>query len=130
MAVQDLALLREMIEHPLEMLHAVTDMACLVLHYEAENPLVYIGGREKFAEGVGVAQMLERHLVHRARLHQAMAGSQGALAKDLGMARLVHRLSRYKRSDLDKLRVEAWQPHRRRIGCDHFDFGEKRHQLR
>src|SRR5207245_781585 len=49
-AVQNFALLRIVLQYPLEVLHAVADMASFVLHHEPENLLINVRWREILAE--------------------------------------------------------------------------------
>jgi hypothetical protein len=81
-------------------------------------------------EAVGVAQELQIVLVVMARAHEAVSGGEGALAKDLGVPRLVHGLGGDEVLHLEEVRVEASHPLRGDVGRDHLDLGEEREQLR
>src|SRR5439155_361819 len=149
--VDQLALLGEVIDHPLEMLHPVAHVPRLVLHNQAKELLVALGrrdvlaeaeegqhhalgleveGERRLGEAVGVAQELQVELVVRARAHQAPPGREGALAEDLGMTRLVHRLGGDEVLHFEEVGVETSHPLGRDVGRDHFDLGQEGEELR
>ena len=61
--------------------------------------------------------------------HQAAAVGQRALAEDLEVARLVHRLRAEEHLHLVEVLVHLPEPLGREVGGDHLDLGEERRDL-
>ena len=142
--------LRVLLEEPLQVQRAVAHVPGLILHAEAEDLLLHLGGSEELAvaeereheplgedvhEGArhGVVRRFEDHPQHalgpRRRLQQAAAVGQRALAKHVHVAGLVEDLAREEELDLVEVVVDAPEPLRWEVAGDELHLSELRAQL-
>src|SRR5579863_554123 len=129
---------------------AVTNVARLVLHAAAEDFLIDPARRDELTlakdgqhetlaqqvetrglrrEAGSVENLLQSQLAVTAGLTQAAAIGERALAEDIHVARLVHRLGGEKHLNLEEVLVDAAHPAGRRVGGDELDLGEKGAEL-